>query len=168
MTTIAWDGKTLAADSQSTVVSRVATLDAKKIMTPKPGEEVWTIHGAQILAVALAGDSGGMLALKSALRAGITVFTELPPVYRFQALAVTEEGDAYLLTLDEEESCLHVTEVSTREAMGSGEDFAIAAMHMGRDAIEAVAVASDLDVFTGGPIHSWTHPKDRDSGLVVY
>lgn len=37
-------------------------------------------------------------------------------------------------------------------AMGSGRDFAIAAMHLGKSPIEAVALACELDCYTGLPI----------------
>lgn len=41
-------------------------------------------------------------------------------------------------------------------AIGSGQRFAVAAMHLGKSAKQAVEVASDLDLFTGGAIKGMT------------
>lgn len=47
-------------------------------------------------------------------------------------------------------------------AIGSGRDFAIAAMHLGKSAVEAVDIAMQFDVYTGGRVER----VDAEHGLV--
>jgi hypothetical protein len=44
-------------------------------------------------------------------------------------------------------------------AMGSGRDFALAAMHLGHSAVEAVKVANDLNIFCGNGIDYFLKDK---------
>lgn len=46
-------------------------------------------------------------------------------------------------------------------AIGSGEDYALAAMSMGADAMKAVEVAAIHDVFTSAPFMSLTHKQKK-------
>ena len=46
----------------------------------------------------------------------------------------------------------YVTRVSTFEAIGAGQDFALAALHLGHTPEEAVRVAIELSVYCEGPI----------------
>jgi len=46
----------------------------------------------------------------------------------------------------------HITRVSTFEAIGAGEDFALAALHLGHSAEEAVRVATELSIYCETPI----------------
>ena len=54
MTTIAWDGETLACDSQGTQGNR-KRFGVKKIYTP---EEEVTIYGKRVLLIGYSGTSG--------------------------------------------------------------------------------------------------------------
>ncbi|UBX49459.1 hypothetical protein LDO51_01115 [Providencia alcalifaciens] len=54
MTTIVWDGKTLASDSQSQVGSMVTSIDSPKIHRPQHGK--WVINNSEIKTIGIAGD----------------------------------------------------------------------------------------------------------------
>lgn len=49
-----------------------------------------------------------------------------------------------------------VTPVEDFAAIGSGSDFAITAMHLGKNPKQAVEIAAELDVYTGGKIKEMT------------
>lgn len=46
--------------------------------------------------------------------------------------------------------------VESFTAIGSGRDFALAAMHLGKSARQAVEIATELDLFTGGNVREAT------------
>lgn len=60
-------------------------------------------------------------------------------------------GDIFTMGWD-----FSIMPVGEHAAIGSGMDFAITAMHLGRNAKAAVEIASQLDVFTGGRIKEMT------------
>jgi ATP-dependent protease HslVU (ClpYQ) peptidase subunit len=74
---------------------------------------------------------------------------------RFQLLIVQDDGQA-LFYDDDLSSPIHV---EAPFAFGTGGDFALAAMHMGADAADAVAVAEDLDIYCSGTIHVIRAPQ---------
>jgi ATP-dependent protease HslVU (ClpYQ) peptidase subunit len=64
----------------------------------------------------------------------------------FVAIMVTKKK-AYRM-----EEALAMWEITAPHTLGSGRDFARACLHLGMDAVKAVKVASELDVFTGGEV----------------
>lgn len=52
---------------------------------------------------------------------------------------------------------LAVFDIPAHAAIGSGQDFAIAAMHLGRSASDAARVAADLDLYCSGTIDTLSH-----------
>jgi ATP-dependent protease HslVU (ClpYQ) peptidase subunit len=52
---------------------------------------------------------------------------------------------------------LSVFSVPQHAAIGSGQDFAVAAMHLGRSAVDAAKVASELDLYCSGTIDTLKH-----------
>lgn len=52
---------------------------------------------------------------------------------------------------------LAVFEIPSHAAIGSGQDFAIAAMHLGKTAADAARVAADLDLYCSGSIDTISH-----------
>lgn len=50
---------------------------------------------------------------------------------------------------------LHIFEISEFEAIGSGSYFAITALHLGKNAAEAVKIACELDAFCEDPVHEY-------------
>lgn len=134
MTVICWDGKTLASDRQSTTANMRRM--TKKIYRLSDGLLALTgggIHGHELLAwfqgdrdVAkwpkLAGDDSASVI--HITKAGVLVYSgDLMPF-----------GEPVL---------------NPFIAFGSGRDYAMAAMHLGRTAAEAVEIASLFDVSCG-------------------
>lgn len=135
MTVIAWDGKTLAAD-KLTSDNGVAWISTKIERAP---------NGALL---GSAGTASSGRALKQWWIAGAKP-EEFPK----------DEKDATLLVITPDRKILMYWQSNysfnienERAAIGSGRDFALAAMHLGRTAIEAVEVACALDINCGNGI----------------
>ena len=135
MTVLAWDGKTFAADKMA-VVGGGAAAPVCKIMESMPGS------GGRCLM----GVSGGYdVALEL-----VHWFCGGADPERFPGSA--REGDATLITIRRDPGDEVIIETycagpypmrtsSERWAWGSGRDYALAAMHLGKNAVEAVEVA---------------------------
>jgi len=129
MTTIAWDGKTLAADSQTGMFKR----DAVKIHRLRRG---------------LFGSCG-------ALQDNVAVKEWLDDPDRpkpsvddgFHGILI-ENGKVFSI----ENKLVLMDEHGQFFACGSGREYAMAAMHLGCDARAAVSVAGVFDHCTGGEI----------------
>ncbi|KAB0556220.1 hypothetical protein [Pantoea stewartii] len=154
MTTIAWDGSTLASDSQSTSNDVICTLNEQKIFTPT--EKQWSVNGEVVLAVGTAGDCGIELQLFEMMEAGLTHKSQFTPEPSFTALAVTGKGRMWIISKNTGDAHASISLQLDGYATGSGGMIARAAMHCGKDAIGAVEVATQLDVFSGGKIQSFT------------
>ncbi len=142
MTTIAWDGHTLAADSLHQCGNWKYFLPNKKIIRVLCGEE-------EVL-VASAGEVEAGEKFIAWVRAGMPEGAK-PDIAKdadFAALVVMG-GTAMKV-----ETGLVPFEVQSPHALGSGRDFALAAMYLGRGAAEAVAVACALDMGTGGEVQA--------------
>lgn len=135
MTTIAWDGKTLAADSQAStdgIRSRVT-----KIAKSPSGF--------------IAAGSGSFNAILPWLRwiTGGLKEDEQPTTLRDSSLIVVDpRGRAFIF----ENQPLRVPLREKYWAIGSGANLAMGAMGAGADAKRAVQVARRHDVYTGGRI----------------
>lgn len=129
MTTIAWDGKTLAADTLSTgTFNRRVT----KIWELRPGvyfggcgfySDVYEV----------------MVWLKYRKQ------EDIPEVKEFVGILI-EKGKAYRI----EENLVEFPILEDYHAIGSGASFAITAMYLGLSAEQAVDIASKFDEATGG------------------
>lgn len=137
MTVIAWDGKTLAADRAATNCGYRRTLT-----------KIFRVPGGM---VGFAGDGSRAMALLEWFRNG-----RHPAAYPdFQrgddavgCIFIGERGEnlGYLHTPHPE---IHL---DSFDAIGSGRDYALAAMHLGCDARRAVEVACALDNGCGNGI----------------
>lgn len=78
MTTIAWKGGTLAADSQSSAGDVICSLKEEKIFTPADGD-VWSVNGEIVLAFGMAGDCGAEIELIDALKRGVSYASYFQP-----------------------------------------------------------------------------------------
>lgn len=134
MTTIAWDGTTLAADKQATNAGLRRT--------------VTKIFRAGDLMFAACGDLAESLEVIEWIKAGADP-EKLPASQRSERwnsiFTVTKQGvikvyecGPYPIQFEDEIF-----------ACGSGRDFALGAMRMGADAVRAVEVASGFDSGTG-------------------
>ena len=140
MTIIAWDGKTLAADKASTDVGYLRTVT-----------KIFRVPGG---VVAFAGSAANALALLEWFRAGRDV-AKWPKTQ--------EDGDqaASALFADENNFLWRYSTTPYPErsedpfdAIGSGRDYALAAMHLGHSARVAVEVACALDNSCGKGVDS--------------
>lgn len=126
MTTIAYDGKTLAADRRASKGTRRAVVVCKLAVLPVPG-----------LGVCRVGFAGDWRTLEEAVerpRSGIT------------GLAIDRRGRAWIrLSLEPWAQAPD----QDRVAIGSGEDYALGALGAGASARRAVIVAGLFDPFTG-------------------
>ena len=132
MTTIAFDGVTLAADTRRTF-GVTPKDDTTKIHTFSKGP--WKYGAA-------AGDVFQILAFYDYLEGN----REDPGLTDDDAivLVVNEAGQAYAI------NHLNIPyQTPVPWAIGTGGDYAMGAMHAGKTAVEAVQIASKLDVNTG-------------------
>jgi hypothetical protein len=146
MTTIAWDGETLATDSQSTR-DNGQTFYQSKIVVQKKG-------------VAAIGCDASLAYAALLLIEEFTERNEWPPI----DLAKNAQWDGLHIIcvpygiepLLEFFDSLYpfVLPRDQQYAWGTGGPYALAAMHLGRSATEAVGIARQLDVYTGGDIHT--------------
>jgi hypothetical protein len=134
MTTAAWDGKTLAADTLG------LGGNLKRAV-----QKVFRLKGGELFAGS--GEYDDVLSAKEWLESGGTK----PTLKDFTGLLVTADG-AFKLEL-----ALHRMPIAEPFfAIGSGRDFAITAMHLGKSAAEGVALAAIYDAWTGGTIDTMT------------
>ncbi len=134
MTCIAWDGKTMAADKQ-------ATASGQRRTVTKLFRIDWRI-------VAVSGDLDKGVEMVEWLRIG-------SPADKFPHFQRTDDFVS-VMVLESIDKCLRYEQTpipfvveDKQWAIGSGRDYAIAAMHLGRTAAEAVAVACLFDVSCG-------------------
>lgn len=146
MTTVAYDGRFLAADGRSTVGNMISGKAVKKIFP-------MTIiaNGAEVQGVlAGAGSFQTVNIVKSHLERNDLFESELIPEIEpgsFQGLLILETGEVYDL-----EDKLIPLPAEIPVAIGSGTDYAMTAMVVGKSAVAAVEVACELDVYSGGKI----------------
>lgn len=139
MTTIAFDGVSVCADTRIVAGSAIAGYHRK----------VFRLDSG---IVALCGDYTAGHILLDWVRDGAkprkkpTMLTEAS----FELLWVRPDG---AFTLDEE---LHPVPALIPYAAGTGADFAMAALHLGYSARQAVELACKLDTNSGGEIHEET------------
>lgn len=146
MTVIAWDGKTLAADKQSTNVGY--------------GSTVTKIFRSHDVLVGLAGSAGHAMELLRWWESGAK--PDAWPETRDKAdtsnigTLVVVDGPRRVLTYAGNGGPYPELCESEFFACGCGRDYALATMYLGHDARRAVEVACALDVFCGMGIDTLT------------
>jgi hypothetical protein len=133
MTTVAWDGKTLAADRQTTDCGAVFRLGSK--ITPVPGGFI-----------ACAGKITDIHKLTAWVKAGMR---GKPPASEDGVDGVLVKGGKVYYV---ESSTFIERDRQEKIATGSGWMWAMAAMDHGKTAAEAVAYACTRDNGTGGGV----------------
>jgi ATP-dependent protease HslVU (ClpYQ) peptidase subunit len=131
MTTIAWDGRTLAGDGRRTADDVIVTDTAIKVH--RVGNALVGYAGVCSLQAKF---------LEWVEKGGDWPFGKDPD---FTGLVI-RNGKA-VMYLDE-----NPDECPTPWAIGSGRHAALAAMRAGADAAKAVEIAKTMDVFTGGTV----------------
>lgn len=134
MTVIAWDGKTLAADKQSTSSGYATTVT-----------KVFRVAGGL---VGLMGNAGHASALLGWFHDGRDP-DKWPKAHGESAgaLFIDQSGKALGYSGDDGPHSFAIESKFT--AFGCGRDYALAAMYLGKSAAEAVQVACALDVNCG-------------------
>lgn len=137
MTVIAWDGKTLAADKRT-------TLSGVPITTSKLGRAGGLMYGC-------AGSSAPCREIGEWIESGMDP-AKIPSFQR------DERDSVNALIIDNGVVCLLqngpvlIRTEMKQMAIGSGGDFAVAAMHLGKTAREAVEIACLFDVNCGNGV----------------
>jgi hypothetical protein len=148
MTVIAWDGTTLAVDSLVTFDNRRTYSD--KLVKAKSGEVIAMCGNMDICT--------HMLAMYQANKYELSDFPAQAEGKESYLVIATRDGvsvmgeGAYPYKINDQ-----------KFALGTGGDFAIAAMHCGKSAVEAVEIACIYDVYCGGKVlfHSFLGPADK-------
>lgn len=141
MTIIVWDGKTLAADKQ-----------ASSHNTMRKITKIRRIHGQL---VGISGDADRGMSMFAWLENGADI--EKYPKFQdsenyVDMVVISSDG-----TIKKYEKTPHsIIFEDANFAMGSGRDFALAAMHLGCDAYRAVEVAIKFDTGCGNGIDCLT------------
>ena len=136
MTTVAYDGKTLAADTQR---NGSFTLKAHKLYRLADGA-----------LFAAAGSVQEILAVLGWLNGG-----EKPAdLQDFEGLIITKHGAEII-----GDRLMRTPSLEPFYAIGTGSHFALAAMACGKSAVEAVRIAMRFDPFSGGRVESITLRK---------
>jgi len=142
MTVIAWDGKTLAADKQASIGTAIFQVT-----------KIFRVRGCLLGA---AGDFDRIQETIAWFAAGADP-SKMPPFQRdntdYVGLLVIQP-DGSILKYERSTTPFRIE--SKFHALGSGRDFAIAAMYLGKTAVEAVGVASALCIGCGGGVDTLT------------
>lgn len=138
MTVIAWDGKTLAADKRANYGDMICT--------------VTKIFRVGDLLVGGAGDVSFVLAMVDWIRKG-----RVPLDFPNAQISKDDWQPVLVIEADGTPSLYERTPFPARYeqsniAIGSGREFARAAMHLGKTAVEAVQCACDLNSGCGNGI----------------
>jgi hypothetical protein len=131
MTTVAYDGQTLATDRQSCGSYKTRS------------KKMWRLSNGDLFAGA------GVIEQILAVRAWLEEGGAKPDgLVEFVGILVDQNGRAYRL----EEKLIRDPILEHHHAVGSGAPFAITAMHLGKSAREAVLIAARFDPRTGGGV----------------
>ncbi|MBU3577526.1 hypothetical protein [Polynucleobacter sp. UK-Kesae-W10] len=142
MTTIVWDGKILAADKQ------VTNADSGHGITTK----IFRVNGS------LVAGAGSADVFSSLLHWYINgaIEEDFPSIQ-------ADTNDATFMVISPEGRVMFYNRTphpmiieNEYTAMGSGRDYALAALHLGCDAVKAVQVACEFDVYSGRGIDTLT------------
>ena len=145
MTTIVWDGKTLAADGRMTSGNQVMQDDRQKIFI----DTVSKLRGATVIRYALAGSADMTNRIGEWIKEGCPHTVEGVPVSwgeaYFEVIIITTESVFQYCAESND-----LIEIFHKVSMGSGGEFAQTAVHMGKDAKASVKIAAEMDLFSGG------------------
>lgn len=147
MTTIAYKDGIIAWDGLITSGNRKIGDDHRKVYSVNK-----QVLGYDVIYIGLSGCSSAKHFL---IGEELSYKTKVPDNLYFNAIAVTYNGGVIYLDSEEGEDILHINFIDSDFAsVGSGSEFAMGAMKFGASASEAVLIASELDISTGGTISS--------------
>lgn len=161
MTTIAYDGKRIAADSQACWGDVRAGVAVTKL---------WFLQsqGRRIVAAG----SGNPTAIMALARLFLLHLTEVrqhhaliyPPSFPKElggSLIVCDVEQKRVFHMGEDATCMEVT--GSLASCGSGREFALGAMYHGASAMGAVEAAINFDPWSGGRVHSFSPDDGTES-----
>lgn len=140
MTTIAWDGKTLAVDSLETKGSTITSTNIKKLF----------LDVGRFKAVAFTGSTQDVDEVMDWIKSEEK--NQLKFDGNFTILAIDEKGRCYRQNKAEIGGFTLEKGLITE---GCGSDIALGAMDAGATAIEAVKIACKRNIYTGGKVQSF-------------
>jgi hypothetical protein len=140
MTTIAWDGKFVATDSQKTANNYICSGSSIKLI--RRGDIVFAHTGTSCLFEPMIDWYLAGAAPKECPRPS----GENPPLV--SVIIVFKEGKAFRVS----SNTPYPEEVFAPDAWGSGGSWAVGALKAGADARRAVEIATECDVNSGGEI----------------
>jgi hypothetical protein len=163
MTTVAWDGNTLAADTLYVAGTRKLGGDYEKILLPE--DTPWTVNGKPILAVGFSGSIATIPCIKKVLEADAVPGVD-PACgdYSFTILLVTDKKEVYYWNYGSTAKGEVINElfaVEGNHAIGSGGIYGLGVMAIKGDAINAVKAGIKIDVNSGGYIDVWSFETPR-------
>lgn len=148
MTTIVWDGSSLSWDSQ------ITQGDVK--LRGEKGRKVTTPSGEAL--VVIAGNAGCLTAVCKLLAKGQSALGAVPKdstaaILTAKGLSVVDEGEQW----DE----------AGPWAGGTGLTAAHVGLHLGYSGRQACLLACDIDLHSGGPVHTVFKSKLRKTKAVI-
>lgn len=163
MTTVCWDGDTLAADTLYTAGSRKMQGHYEKIVFPEG--KTWTVEGKKVLVFGFSGGVGSLQRIKALLEAGVTD-KAVPDMDddSFNILMVTEEKHAYNWTYGRNAQKEIVNDLYATDgnfAIGSGAVYGLGVMAIKGDPIAGVSAAIKIDLHSGGYVDVWSFDKPK-------
>lgn len=146
MTTIAWDGKTLAVDSMVTSGATVTSTNEKKLF----------LDVGRFKAIAMSGSIVQLLPLVEWIRSGEN--GDAPKMDdNDSVMCVTGDGELLTFWHGYSKTGLGCHGIC---AGGNGWEIAMGAMDAGATAVEAVEIACERNIYTGGEVRSYTYGPD--------
>ena len=141
MTTIVWDGKTLAADGRCTKGQMLMSDNITKVHTP----EGCYLNDSPVIAFAYAGDADMRDVIYAWLYAGCPLPAEVFEDCEFTSFVITKDT-AWII-----HGAMNAPlELTWPGAEGSGSPFAMGALALGKNAKQCVSVGCSVDVNSGG------------------
>jgi len=145
MTTIAVKDGVMACDSQLTTGETRSFFKFQKVMLHED-----CYYG-------FAGDCHYISLVKGYIKGEIDI-DQIPDAVSLIVVAMPKKGKPFELTI--RRGFVTCMDLPTNYATGSGGEIAIVAMHCGKGAVEAVNVAKEFDIYSGGTTKSYSF-KDK-------
>ncbi len=139
MTTIVWDGKTLAADGRTSKGSVISQDDRIKIHMASG-----LVRGSKVICYAIAGVADMVDVLGDWIKEDCPITDEFQDK-EFAVIIITEES-AYLY----HDTSNDLFELQCNECLGSGGVYAEAVLPLGFNAVKACKHGASIDLFSGG------------------
>jgi hypothetical protein len=170
MSTIAFDGKQLVTDSSVSIDETISQTQFRKIFTPIDDNEYWEINGVRALAFAAFSLPIINLELRKALQKGLnegddsSCFSE-----NFDAIVIDETGLAYQIVAvwvaygDDRKLRISFIPTTGIVAIGTGDQYALAVMAVGKSARSAIKAAIALNVDSAGNLQSFEVPPKPET-----